>query len=213
MYIKYPKTYHLPWSENIHSDDKMMEPASLFKNFGEKRVIVMEKMDGENTTFYRDYIHARSVDGGNHFTRDWVKGLWSQISHNIPEGWRVCGENLFAKHSIFYDDLSTYFMAFSIWNDKNVCLSWDDTKEWYDLIGVQSVPVLYDGIFDQKKIQALWNKDNWTNSEGYVIRVADEIPYSEFRYKVGKFVRKNHVQTVKHWMHGQRIEQNGLRKI
>src|SRR3546814_8478297 len=73
--------------------------------FEGKRVIVTEKMDGENTTLYRDYIHARSVDGRSHPSRDWVKQFRSGIAADIPEDWRVCGENLFAKHSIHYTAL------------------------------------------------------------------------------------------------------------
>jgi hypothetical protein len=46
--------------------------------------------------------------------------------------------------------------------------------------------------------------------EGYVVRDAGAISYSAFRHSVGKFVRANHVQTVKHWMHGQPIVRNGL---
>src|SRR3546814_9804484 len=44
----------------------------------------------------------------------WVKQFRSGIAADIPEGWRVCGENLFAKHSIHYTALPTYFMGFSI---------------------------------------------------------------------------------------------------
>lgn len=54
-----------------------------------------------------------------------------------------------------------------------------------------------------------WRPDN---SEGYVIRVPGEIHYKDFKNKVGKFVRKDHVQTVKHWMYGQAVEPNRLRR-
>lgn len=209
-YVKYPRTHHLPWSDAVNSDDRIIESLSAFVG---KRVIVTEKMDGENTTLYRDYTHARSVDGRSHPSRNWVKQFWSGLSANIPDGWRVCGENLYAKHSIHYTDLSTYFMGFSVWNDRNVCLSWDDTCEWLDLLNIVSVPVLYDGIFDEGTIKQLWSEKDWNNREGYVLRVADAISYGEFRHVVGKFVRKGHVQTVKHWMHGQRIEPNLLIKV
>lgn len=204
-WVKYPRTYHLPWSQSVNKDDRVL--ASLLAFLG-KRVIVTVKMDGENTTMYSDYIHARSVDGRSHPSRDWVKGLWGRIGMDIPEQWRLCGENLYAKHSIHYTDLPTYFMGFSLWNERNVCLDWDATQDWFELLGVQSVPVLYDGIFDEKAIRALWTAEQWGSCEGYVIRLADEIPYGEFRHKVAKFVRKDHVQTAKHWMHGQPIEKN-----
>jgi len=206
-YVKYPRTHHLPWSDGVNSDDRVIDNLSAFEG---KRVIVTEKMDGENTTLYRDYTHARSVDGRSHPSRNWVKQFWSTISADIPEGWRVCGENLYAKHSISYDKLSTYFMGFSIWNERNICLSWDETIEWFDLMGVTPVPVLYDGVFDEKVIRGLWDKKDWDTTEGYVVRVADAIEYGDFRKKFAKFVRKGHVQTVKHWMHGKPIEKNLL---
>lgn len=206
-WVKYPRTHHLPWSVGINSDDRVI--ASM-KSFEGRRVIVTEKMDGENTTMYNDYIHARSIDGRSHPSRNWVKQYWSTISADIPSGWRLCGENLFAKHSISYDDLPTYFMGFSMWDDHNNCLCWDDTVEWFRLLGVQSVPVLFDGIYDENKIKALWNDADWESREGYVLRIADQISYSDFRHSVGKFVRANHIQTVKHWMYGQPIVRNNL---
>ena len=102
-------------------------------------------------------------------------------------------------------------MGFSVWNDRNICLSWDETQEWFELIGIQSVPVLYDGIYDEKIIVNLWKQLNPLHNEGYVVRVADEIAYSDFRRKVAKFVRKGHVQTQKHWLFGQPIKPNKLK--
>jgi len=207
-YVKYPRTYHVPWSENMNDDDRMIENM---KSFEGKRVIVTEKMDGENTTMYRDHIHARSINSDTHVSRNWVKNFWAAIANDIPEGWRVCGENLWAKHSIGYDNLPTYFMGFSVWNEKNECLDWDDTASWFNLLNIQSVPVLYDGIYDETKIKALYNKENWQSKEGYVIRIADKFSYGDFRKSAAKYVRKNHIQTVKHWMHGQAVERNLLR--
>lgn len=206
-YVKYPRTHHLPWSQGINDDDRVIDCLSAFKG---QRVIVTVKMDGENTSMYRDYIHARSVDGRSHPSRNWVKSFWSRISADIPEGWRVCGENLFAKHSIAYDDLPSYFMGFSIWDEHNHCRPWDETLEWFELMSITPVPTLYDGIYDENTIKSLWSEAQWGAIEGYVMRTADAIAYSDFKHKVAKFVRKGHVQTAKHWMHGQRIEKNSL---
>jgi hypothetical protein len=101
-------------------------------------------------------------------------------------------------------------MGFSMWAERNVCLSWDETQDWLALLGVRSVPVIYDGIFDESRIRALYDDADWYKREGYVVRIADHFAYSEFRKSVAKFVRKEHVQTVKHWMHGQPIERNLL---
>lgn len=207
--VKYPRTYHVFWSEGMHDDDRMLKSMD---NFVGKRVIVSTKMDGENANLYSDGIHARSIDGRHHYSRDWVKNFWGSISGDIPENWRICGENLFAKHSIGYDNLDTYFYGFSIWNERNICLSWDETLEWFSLIGITPVPVLYDGLYDEKAIRALYDpKVHYNTREGYVVRLADSFSYGQFRNSVGKFVRKNHVATSAHWMHGRQIEQNGLK--
>jgi len=205
--VKYPRTHHLPWSPGIHDDDRVVDGIGGFEG---RRVVVTEKMDGENTSLYRDYLHARSIDGPSHPSRDWVKAFWSQRAHDIPAGWRICGENLYARHSIVYDDLTTYFLGFSVWNERNVCLPWDETLEWFALLGITPVPVLYDGVFDEAAIRALWSEADAGRREGYVVRTAEAIAYGDFRLRVAKFVRSGHVQTVKHWRHGQRVEPNGL---
>ena len=51
----------------------------------------------------------------------------------------------------------------------------------------------------------------WLCTVGLYLRITDPIGYGEFRHKFAKFVRKGHVQTVKHWMHGQPIERNVLK--
>lgn len=84
-HFKFKKIFHLPWSrESVDPDDRILENTN---NFVDKRVIVSIKFDGENTSVYNDYTHARSMDSGN-----------------------------YAKHSILYSKLKSYFLVFSIWN-------------------------------------------------------------------------------------------------
>jgi hypothetical protein len=206
--VKYQRTYHVPWSPGFHGDDRRHRDMSFFHG---KRVIVTKKMDGENSSLYWDYFHARSVDSPHHHSRDWVKNFWSKIKADIPVGWRICGENLYAEHSIRYEGLPSYFLGFSIFDEKNVALSWDETIEWFDLLGITPVEKIYDGIYDEAAIKALFDPEkDWETMEGYVIRVADSFTYAEFRRAVGKFVRKNHVTTQKHWKWGSRIKPNGM---
>ncbi len=209
-YVKYPRTNHVPWSPGIHSDDKIIPSMDAFIG---KRVIVTEKMDGENTSLYRDHIHARSIDSKGGEDRARVKQFWSSISYDIPVDWRICGENLWAEHSIHYDNLKSYFYGFSIWNDKNICLSWDDTLEYFDLLNIISVPIFYDGVYNEASIRAIEKNLDFTKSEGYVIRIADSFSYGEFKSSVAKFVRANHVQTTKHWRQGRKFIQNQLTTV
>ena len=212
--VKYPRTYHLPWSPGKSSDDRTMEdPDELF---GTREIVVTEKMDGECTTMYRDYLHARSIDYAPHRSRDFVKALHGRIAADIPEGWRICGENLYGVHSIAYEELPAYFLVFSIWNDRNECLPWDETVLWATLLGLSVVPVLHRGPWHEGNVRAFDGLAGAAKSrlggdrEGYVIRLADSFHYRTFRRSVAKYVRKDHVQTSGHWAHNE-VVANKLR--
>jgi hypothetical protein len=208
-YVKYSRTYHLPFSPGTTKDDKVLSDCSQFEN---KRVIATLKLDGENSNLYNDYYHARSLTIDAHPSRDWIKNFHSRIRNDIPKGWRLCGENLFAQHSIKYTNLKSYFYLFSIWNERNECLSWDETKEYADLLNVELVPVLYDGIWNEKKIKALYQKEyNGNDMEGFVVRIADSFSYGQFSKCVAKYVRENHVDVNRHHWKYQKIEQNLLK--
>lgn len=201
--FKYPRTMHAPFSPGVQSDDKVIRTTDQFNG---RRVILTEKMDGENTTMYRDGIHARSIDSAHHPSRDWVKRIWAEISWMIPEGERICGENMYATHSVHYEELESYFYVFSIWTGTK-CHAWDYTTNTYNL---PNPKVLYDGIYDEKVIRDICESIDTTKVEGAVLRVADEILYEDFDKYVMKYVRKGHVQTDEHWMH-QAIKPNGIR--
>jgi hypothetical protein len=208
-YIKFPRTYHFPWSPNLHNDDRMLHNLTCLEG---QEVVGTIKMDGENSSLYPDYVHARSVDSRHHKSRAWVKALQGQIGHEIPKGYRICGENLYAEHSIPYKNLPSFFLVFSIWNEYNVCLSWDETKEWSDLLELNTVPVFYRGAFNKDAITEAFDKyvsESKDEVEGYVVRVVDSFSYGDYRRKVGKYVRVNHVQTDEHWM-SKPVVKNGV---
>lgn len=195
--IKYPKTMHFPFSEGLQNDDRML---SSMNGFVGKKIIVTEKMDGENTSLYSDHFHARSLDSRHHESRDWVKSFWGTFNYKIPDGWRVCGENLYATHSIHYENLKSYFVGFSVWNEENTAISWDETLLWFEEFGIDTPKVLYEGKFDLDYLKKLSKTLDTKVSEGFVVRIADEIKFEDFEKYVGKWVRKGHVQTDEHWM-------------
>lgn len=199
-YYKYQKTFHLSNSPGLTKGDKKLKDDSIFLG---RQIVGTIKMDGENTNMYPDYIHARSIDSVGHPSRTWVKALHGSIAHEIPKGYRICGENLFAKHSIHYTHLNSLFNVFSIWNDKNESLSWDETVEYCQLLDLITVPVFYRGIYDPAAITKAFDiycKESKDSVEGYVIRISGIIPFSKFRKSVAKWVRANHVQSSHNWM-------------
>jgi len=209
---KYPRTFHLPWSPGRSDDDKVHTAEAVETMFAGKQVVVTEKVDGENTTVYSDgTCHARSMDSKHHESRTWVKALAAKVAQDIPKGWRVCGENVYARHSIGYETLPGYFLVFGIYDENNVCLSWDETVEWAEAMGLPTVPVLYRGEWNGEMLQAWTSVPSafGTEGEGYVVRTAESFDFEAFGEHVAKFVRKGHVQTGDHWMN-QAIVPNGL---
>ena len=204
--VKYPRTPHLPWSPGFTADD--LHHRDL-RRFDGQEVVVTEKMDGENTSLYRDAIHARSLDSAHHPSRAWVKGLHGRIAHLIPEGWRLCGENCYAVHSLTYAALPSYFFLFSIWDEQNSCLGWTETEEWAALLELELPPVLYRGPFSERRLRGLTAGLDPERQEGIVVRLAAGFSYGEFGQSVAKWVRAGHVTTDQFWM-SRPVVPNGL---
>ncbi|GAA4831874.1 RNA ligase family protein [Kitasatospora terrestris] len=204
MRVSYPRTPHLPWSPGASADDVR---SGGLEGLRGREVVVTEKFDGENTTLYRDGLHARSLDSGHHPSRAWVKGLQGRIGPAVPAGWRVCGENLFARHSLAYHCLDGWFYGFSVWDDADRCLGWDETVRFLRRLGVPAPRVLWRGVFDEKALRAL--RLDTARVEGYVVRTAEGFPREDFGLRVAKWVRPQHVQTDTHWMHAA-VVPNGL---
>lgn len=206
MRVHYPRTPHLPWSPGATADD--VRTGDLSGLVG-RRVVITEKMDGENTTLYRDGLHARSLDSAHHPSRTWIKALHGRIAARIPEGRRICGENLFARHSIPYDELDGYFYGFSVW-DGDRCLDWDSTVKFLRGLGIPTPRVLFRGVFDgdERTLAKLFRLD-LNRQEGYVVRAEDGFGYEQFGARVAKWVRPSHVQTDTHWMFAE-VVPNGL---
>lgn len=202
--IKYPRTPHLPYSESKTDDDKTLPSDEHFNGMD---VVVTIKMDGENTTVYPDgYVHARSLEGVSHEWQNWIRGNVWNFCTGLPTNWRICGENLYAKHSIGYrfNSIEDTFQVFHI-ADETKFLPWTAVKSVCEQLGLKTVPEIYAGPYDRNAIMDAFERykteaaKNGQEVEGFVVRYAGEIPYNDFDQYVGKYVRANHVQTDKHW--------------
>jgi hypothetical protein len=119
------------------------------------KVIVTEKIDGANVGIIRhkDYFKLQKrgslVDASEHYQFNFLKA-WSQLYYEklmqIPEGMVLYGELMICKHTIFYDLLPDYFIAFALADrKKNAYLHRDEMVELCDKIGLHYVPELYRG--------------------------------------------------------------------
>ena len=206
MRVKYPRTLHHPSSPGVQSDDKIARDLAAFEGAD---VVVTEKMDGENVSLYADGWHARSLDTGYHPSRDWLSAFHARIGYRIAPGWRICGEYLYAQHSVAYAALRSYFLAFSIWDDQNTCRGWDETCERLADLDAEPVPVLYRGPYAPGLVEDIAAGLDLGQREGLVMRVARAFDFSAFQRSVVKWVRPGHVQSETHWRKAT-VVPNGL---
>lgn len=193
---KYPRTFHLPNSLGVTSDDKIGDVNNLLG----KEVVVLEKLDGECTAIYPNgQYHARSEDG---YGYPWQSAMINEVlpllynEHGciLSDSQRMYGENMYAKHSIEYKDLRSWFYVFSLF-DGDICLPWDDVEA----LPFEKPTVFYRGPFDSKVLEELNKTLDFTKVEGYVVRLTSAFHIDEFSSSVLKYVRSGHVTTDSHW--------------
>ena len=204
--MKFPTINHLPWSQEIHREDKKFN-AQLLYRFQENKVIITEKLDGGNACLSKDAVFARSHSApADHPSFDHLKRLHASIRELIPKNTLIFGENMYAVHSIVYEKLSHYFYIFAMYDIEG--------KHWYNwraiegiakIFGIPTVPVIYKGLTSLKTLES-WMIKNITapsflgrEMEGFVIRTYDMFYDHEFPQSVAKFVRKGHIQSDEHW--------------
>ena len=207
--MKYPRTYHLPYSPGATKDDKKLQDG-WFKNYIGQEIVITAKLDGENIHMNQKGCYARS--DGNVTTSPWSRNIWDpqeglywKIKQFIGEDETIYGENLYGEHSIHYNKLTDYFHLFAV-NDGINWYSWDDVKMMADIMNIPTVPELWRGrIYNENELQKLVEKyvheSEWYGDtrEGVVVRKTDSFKIEDFSKYVCKWVRPNHVTTDEHW--------------
>ena len=207
--MKYPRTYHLPYSPGATKDDKKLQDG-WFENYIGQEIVITEKLDGENIHMNQKDCYARS-DGAP--TRSpWSRNIWDpqeglywKIKSLIGSNETLYGENLYGEHSIHYNNLKDYFHLFAV-STESMWESWDSVKLFGAILGVPTVPELWRGyIYNENELKTLVEKyANYPSiygdtREGVVIRRTDSFKIEDFSKYVCKWVRKDHVQTDEHW--------------
>lgn len=211
---KYERTYHFPFSPGQTSDDKVQSNYWEFVSHM-KRIVLTEKLDGENNCLSRYGVFARShaVSTVSPWTAQ-LRERWALIRNDLGE-LEIFGENLYAVHSIEYTRLEDYFFVFGV-RYLDQWLGWDEVCFYSNALDLPVVPILdiskppeNDQAF-RKIILSLAGAESQFGSldvhtkdscsrEGVVLRDFDEFQVGQLPSHVLKYVRKDHVQTSKHW--------------
>ena len=211
---KYGRTYHFPFSPGTTSDDRInYEYWSDIQKIN--KLIVTEKLDGENTCLNQFGVFARShVAPTIHPWAAYLKQRWELIKNDLGE-LEIFGENLYAIHSIEYPNIDQHFFVFAVRHGK-LWLSWEEVKFYAKLLDFETVPEIltinkpYEQNFFESKIleiirgaSSFGSMDVITNKpctmEGIVCRNTGEYFIDSFKNNVFKYVRKDHVKSDEHW--------------
>ena len=210
---KYPRTYHLSFSPELHSDDKTISKVYENEILRCKHVILF-KMDGGNCCIKPNIgVFARSHSTPTmHPTFDYIKNIHYYAKlHLLNPKYNYFGENMYGIHSIEYPELTDYFYVFNILDtETNEFLSWDEVEEECKRVGYNIVPY-YDedsGRTSEELEEEFGlvfgaNKEFFkpfgTYPEGFVVRKSGRFKAEDFSKSVTKYVRQGHVQTDDHW--------------
>lgn len=87
---------------------------------------------------------------------------------------------------------------------------WDQTIGRFKELGIDPVPVLHRGQFDDATVEFVIESLDLETQEGFVVRSISSFFESEMSTHMAKYVRAGHVQSDVHWTKAE-IIRNGLR--
>lgn len=179
---KYPRTPHFEGSRFQIGDEDL--DSIKFESIKNSFCVIEEKVDGANCGISFDkngkmYLQSRGhfLNGGYgegqfDLFKTWANTfsyrLWELLGHRYV----MYGEWLYAKHTVFYDELEHYFMEFDIFDKvEGKFLSTKRRKELLENYGfIKSVLVLKSGIISSKKeITSLLLKSNFKSSNWWKV--------------------------------------------
>ena len=158
--IKYPRTPHLEGSRLQAGDEDLSQiPFSYIKG---KYIVIEEKVDGANCAISFNsnaelLLQSRGhyLTGGyreRHFNlfKQWANVHQEAFFEVLGDRYIMYGEWLYAKHTVYYDNLPHYFMEFDIYDKvEKKFLSTKARRELIKDLPVESVLVLAEGKFNK----------------------------------------------------------------
>lgn len=206
MSDKYFRTPHLPYSPGGTNDDKRLDSDSHLSG----DIVITEKMDGSNVCLTREHVFARSHGHApRHASFDPLKALHAQAKGWMGPDASYFGEWCYAKHSVAYSELPSFFLLFGVRDDKtNTWLPWEEVLFLANYHDMATVPVLWSGKLT-RNLEAMvegFIRDHPTGKcladpemEGVVVRRANAFHQDDAKDHIAKWVRADHVQTDIHW--------------
>jgi len=136
---KYCRSLHAQISLGTTSDDRFMPDGYVSAFADMSKLILTEKLDGQNNCFNKHGVFARSHTAPT--KHPWDKPLierWQLIKNDLND-LEIFGENMYGVHSIGYKKLESYFYVFAV-REHDQWLSWEEVQFYAKLLDFPIVP-------------------------------------------------------------------------
>lgn len=220
---KFPRTFHLPIEPNASRDDLIAPPDSL-EILKDHSLVVEEKVDGANVgisvykgePLIRNRNHILNKGYGRKDTpaKKQYAPLWNWFYANMDKfaeaekllGFTpaIYGEWLYARHTIEYDKLPDWFIAYDIYDPEGrYFLGPDYYRDILSTAGFSVVPKVAWGPVAAEELLMLRDEQSEFSStsqrEGLYLKTTSE--YFQFGQKCGKRLKmvRNAFITDDHW--------------
>jgi ATP-dependent RNA circularization protein (DNA/RNA ligase family) len=189
--------------------DKVLSESER-DEFLQHDLVVEEKVDGANLGISFDsegnirgqnrgaYLH---LPGSGQWKKlgDWLAPRTDTLFEHLSGNFMLFGEWCYAQHSVFYDRLPDWFLAFDIYDrESRRFLSSARRDQLIEKMRISKVPSLARGQFSYPEIEQLLSQSKLTDqpAEGIYLRI-DQGDWLEQR---AKLVRPAFIQAVEqHW--------------
>jgi hypothetical protein len=170
----------------LQNGDEDLE-AVPFEKLSGKYLIVEEKIDGANSgiSFDPDTLELRLQSRGHYLTggwrerhfnlfKQWAAAYESALLSRLEDRYIAYGEEMYAKHTEFYDQLPHYWMEFDVFDKHtNTFLSTAKRRDFWSGLPVVSVPVLATGKFETLEELVSLIRPSLYKSQAWKTRLVD----------------------------------------
>lgn len=210
-FFRFPHTPHIAWlGRGQPRDDKVLSSIEA-SEFLDSDVIVEEKIDGANLGFSVSQDgELRAQNRGSYLELDSPAGQWKPIRRwletrrnalieALAPNLMLFGEWCYAVHSVRYDRLPDWFLAFDVFDrDLGVFWSVDRRDEFAKGLGIQVVPELTRGKLGIEALEPLLDHSRLSSGTAEGIYVRKEL--NGVLAARAKLVRAEFVQAIgEHW--------------
>lgn len=168
---KFPRTRHLPIDPNATRDDLILSTKEMDTVLSSGRTFIEEKVDGANcgVTIHpetgepvirnRNHILNKAYGRKGTPAKLQFAPLWNWYYNHADKihklaDWlgfmpSIYGEWLYARHSVVYDELADYFIAFDVYDPhRRIFLNPDVWTDFANLAGFKTIPRIAVGNFN-----------------------------------------------------------------